>query len=207
MYKPSRGTRPVQLVPSLNKGAIQIIIMSGLYLWAPLIFYNINSKHHGFHVVQLLAVSQTRTLSLYHLKQMWKKTYPPTLKPQITEHTEIEPKALLSQTFRKVLMLCLKTPEKPQAVPEFQLAAEYLPFVPVSDRAAGQYLQGSLPRQPRRWEAVNHTASRAGDTPDEFLLECFQLLQLSGPELVFFPASNEKPPTWRLHYQSVFPRT
>lgn len=121
----------------------------------------------------------------------------------------MEQNVLLSQipNFQQGTLLLCGTLEKPQAVPEFQLAAEHLPFVPVSDRAAGQYLQGSLPRQPRRWEAVNHAVSRAGNTPDEFLLECFQLLQLSGPELEFFPPSNEKPPTWRLHHQSMFPWT
>lgn len=106
--------------------------------------------------------------------------------------------------FQKGTLVLCWTPEKPRAVPKFQLAADHLPFVPVPDRAAGQYLQGSLPTQPRRWEAVNHTVSRAGDMPDEFLLEHFQLLQLSGPELEIFPPSNEKPPTWRLHHQSVF---
>lgn len=110
--------------------------------------------------------------------------------------------------FREGTLVLCWTPEKPQAVPEFQLAAEHLPFVPVPDKAAGQYFQGSLPRQPRRWEAVNHTVSRAGNMPDEFLLDCFQLLQPSGPELEFFPPSNEKPSTWRLHHQSVlFPWT
>lgn len=68
--------------------------------------------------------------------------------------------------FQKGTLVLCWTPEKPRAVPKFQLAADHLPFVPVPDRAAGQYLQGSLPIQPRRWEAVNHTVSRAGDMPD-----------------------------------------